>query len=303
MKLIICGNGFDLHHNIPTGYNNYKDYLEKHFPKFLKGFERFEFFAPIGSLWSDVEGALSIDYEELMDSVQTSYPDAMEDGDSKWGRMAIDVELITEPLNGFTGIKFAQWLNTIDIRDCLLDPNLHLSKEDLYLTFNYTDTLQKVYKIPEDHILHIHGKLTNINNCSEETVRAEIQFGSSEISAEKVEREIGKLYERQEFFGASTQVALDVLTEFVKTITKDLQKNYSKLKGFIKQKPISEIVIMGHSMAGTDVAYYKDIIVPKYRNKRWTFMHYDDPNRTDNLAQIESFIKEFKLDKTSIVDW
>ena len=39
MKLIICGNGFDLHHGFKTGYHHYKNFLEVHYPQAIRDFE------------------------------------------------------------------------------------------------------------------------------------------------------------------------------------------------------------------------------------------------------------------------
>lgn len=33
-----------------------------------------------------------------------------------------------------------------------------IDEQDLFLTFNYTDTLEKIYKVSKDRICYIHGK-------------------------------------------------------------------------------------------------------------------------------------------------
>ena len=43
MKLIICGNGFDLHHGFKTGYHHYKNFLEVHYPQAIRDFEDFPY--------------------------------------------------------------------------------------------------------------------------------------------------------------------------------------------------------------------------------------------------------------------
>ena len=67
MKLYICGNGFDRHHNLPTGYSDYKNYLSEHHPTLLRDYNSFPYLTEtaISDRWTDVEAALCIDYDEF----------------------------------------------------------------------------------------------------------------------------------------------------------------------------------------------------------------------------------------------
>ena len=56
-------------------------------------------------------------------------------------------------LNGF-----AKWAKSIEISHHKV---ISLNPNSIFLTFNYTDTLEELYAIPENQILHIHG-LTSI---------------------------------------------------------------------------------------------------------------------------------------------
>lgn len=51
--------------------------------------------------------------------------------------------------------EFRNWVDSININDA--EKVLDLPMECRYLTFNYTETLERVYSIPESNILHIHG--------------------------------------------------------------------------------------------------------------------------------------------------
>ena len=43
MKLIICGNGLDLHHKLKTSYSSYKDFLKQNYGRAVTDFERFPY--------------------------------------------------------------------------------------------------------------------------------------------------------------------------------------------------------------------------------------------------------------------
>jgi hypothetical protein len=51
--------------------------------------------------------------------------------------------------------EFKNWVDSIDITNIKKIRDLPLDSK--YLTFNYTETLEKVYAIPKSNILHIHG--------------------------------------------------------------------------------------------------------------------------------------------------
>lgn len=304
MKLIICGNGFDLHHKLKTGYNDYKEFLEKYYSDVLSGYESFQYLNLENNRWSDVEKSLAIEYEDLMEDAMDSYPSAFEDGDSKWGVMQIDVEMLTSFINKFTGKCFAKWLNSVNIQSANPDKNLNLTNEDLYINYNYTNTLQLLYKISERNILHIHGKLSEVDDGCNPSVRKKIQFGAVGINSESVKEELTNKYKEMDFFGVSVEPAIREVCGFIEKSTKKLATNYPKLKAFLKDKEINEIIVMGHSLNGADIAYYKDILVPNYKNLRWTFMRYiDAKTKKDNMKEIESFIQDFGLPDTKIVEW
>lgn len=302
MKLIICGNGFDLHHNLQTSYGAYKEFLTAYYDDVLSGYENFPYLSVYDNRWSDVESALGIDYEDFMEDAMGSYPSALEDGDSKWGTMQIDVELLTSFIHKFTGECFAQWLNSVNILSA--KPELNLLKKDLYINFNYTDTLQLLYQIPDNNILHIHGKLSKVDDGCNPSVRKEIQFGAVDINSEKAKEKLTNKYKEMDFFGVSVEPAIREICSFIDKSTKELDKNYPKLKAFLNNKEISEIVIMGHTLNGADSAYYKDILVPRYKDLKWTFMRYiNEEKKIDNIKEIKDFIAEFELQYTEIIVW
>ena len=73
MKLIICGNGFDLHHGFKTGYHHYKNFLEVHYPQAIRDFEDFPYInLSVSNKWSDLESSLSLDYDDCLIENSTS---------------------------------------------------------------------------------------------------------------------------------------------------------------------------------------------------------------------------------------
>lgn len=72
-NLFIIGNGFDRAHNLETGYEHFRKYLNENDQYFLESFENMYEYSPItwegklkDVLWRDLEGNLSSFDEEIM---------------------------------------------------------------------------------------------------------------------------------------------------------------------------------------------------------------------------------------------
>lgn len=311
MKLIICGNGFDLHHGFKTGYYNYRNFLMEHYPDSCDSFEEFPYINLSGSdKWSDLEQSLTIGYEECIENaVDEWYPDLNDDSDSRWHGIEIDLEEQTKFIFDFTGRYFFQWFADTDFSDP--QELMNLDANDCYLTFNYTNTLEKVYNIKPENIMHIHGQIDfedesgelarNITDSTTGNVEATegIQFGSVENNDETIKGEMERKYGQDDFYGASIEPGVYNIIEFCKVASKNLEMNYDALKNFINNKDIEKVVVMGHSLIGVDCPYYADIIIPKFKDCRWLFYwHFD----SDKQA-VEIFIDRFSITNFSLVAW
>jgi len=326
MKLYICGNGFDLHHGYRTGYRDYRDFILKQHSHAFKAFEDFQYLdLSISDKWSDLEQSLTINYEECIDdAINEYYPDLNNDSDSRWYGIDIDLEEQTKFIFDFTGRYFLEWLANIDFSDP--KSKIHLNGSDYYITFNYTSTLEQVYKIASDNIFHIHGHvdLLNIRDMfdwftpsfttieeaeiaeqvrvdliNNDTVRRQIQFGSVGNNIEVIKKEMEEKYGYNDFYTVSIEPGIKHIIEFCDSASKDLEKNYAPLKSFINSKDINEVIVMGHSIMGVDFPYYSDVIVPALRSRRWDFYWHSK----DERDKIKLFIKQFSLKNFALIEW
>lgn len=328
MKLYICGNGFDQHHGLPTSYKKYKEYLKKNYPYVYCGYNNFPYLSESLNTdkWSDIEYALRIDYDEFFNqSVNELYPDMNDDSDSRWDNIDIDIENLTKFINDFTGKAFIEWISIAEKVPAVAD--LDLDNESLYINFNYTNTLQRLYNISEKSILHIHGSLRNIDfndilgydvlpsflsveeaevlgakvksdEWNNDCIRNEIQFGATGITTEQVRRDLSKQYENDDFYSVSIEPAIDKLIDFVEKSTKNPKKNFDALIDFIEEKEIDEVIVMGVSLGEADDIYYSIILVPKLKNIKWVFMLYGE-----NPDHIYDFINKHALPNVDIRKW
>lgn len=184
-KLFIIGNGFDLAHGLPTAYDCFHSYLQEAYPDANEeytgvpwasmgrhGEEVYDKNDVVGYLmclmsrtanenWSDFEEALGcLDFSyDLFDP--SEFTDR--DGEPDYAHTVYNNEDQASQLAGCVPQildLFSEWAETIDVTGAspiaefrrLIDPS-----HDLFLNFNYTHTLEKLYGI--HNVCHIHGTL------------------------------------------------------------------------------------------------------------------------------------------------
>ena len=309
MRLIICGNGFDIHHNLKTRYSDYRKYLEEHASRVLKDFETFQWLNSSckGNLWSDLEKTLALDFHNMIDIYKQYYCEKNGNDEYK-----VDFAEWTRFIYSFTGEEFYKWISSIE-KDAVKDPNLEgLFNDSVCITFNYTDTIECLYNVSQESVLHIHGSLSNIRDdeCFDENIllpfssveeaeiaekpiiecdkwnsdviRSEIQFGAP-LSKED---EVHDIFESV----PNESIRRDFKVIVEKT-TKKLYNNIDKLCAFLRDKKIDEVIILGSSLSGADEMYYSLCLIPMYKDSKWIAYVYSEEDRCEK----ENFFNKYGL--------
>lgn len=152
----IIGNEFDRAHGMPTGYVDFKRWLIDN--------NRFDVIHELQSaypiqkeddflLWCDFEKALG-EYD-LDTVINWSWENLYLTVDS-WGNQLFNGNFIDTQLPDIIDEAFTKWVRSIQIPTKTKYDSI--DKSSIYLTFNYTDTIEQLYQIPEQHVLHIHGR-------------------------------------------------------------------------------------------------------------------------------------------------
>ena len=150
MQLCIIGNGFDLHHGIPSSYWNYREYLLSQNQYLAGRFERTDYlraaeFSDISSKWSDLEKALRIDYESAFnDTVPYYYPDLNSEKTPGWEDIDIEIKNKLEFIKNFTKYDFYRWISEVNGYVYCVHPSqmINIDINAKFITFNYTETLE-----------------------------------------------------------------------------------------------------------------------------------------------------------------
>lgn len=294
-KLFIIGNGFDLAHNLPTRFDpNFKNIARKYEQDgFWDLYQSRE-----NEIWSDFENLLGYpDFNSLEDIFNSYEPDYLSDRESDRDSIIYQVEL-----NGnlHTALcEFAEQaensLQNTQANDQIVQV---LDSKGYYINFNYTHTLEEIYNISSEQILHIHGEVGENNlklgypkgNFHPEKysydVRGKGTGAYAEFDIEDFINRIEDYYVRNAY-----EDLLDKCRSFYKEIRIDLLEEFLNEN----QCKIEEIIVYGHSCA-IDFDYF-GYLNSRYLNAYWKF-YVKDKNQESNVQYL---MEEYDIKDAAII--
>lgn len=276
MKLFIIGNGFDRGHELNTSYWDFRNYLNNMYPEFLHSFESHYNIYPSSSeeahkklLWNELEKNLANIDEEVIIEDALQMDMALESGD-----VGIEDTLYEYFMDEYKYIEqlaryLKQWVRTIKIRDVEPRTSLISSFEDaLYITFNYTAVLECAYHISEGKIIHIHGSLRK-HECDP-------VLGHGNI--ERLEQINEKLKNAERMYDEKEISICRVVKDYYERTYKDVSRYMHRLLRLINES-IDQIYIIGHSVAGVDLPYFRNIDYFTQHQAMWNVYYFSEDER------------------------
>lgn len=300
-KLYIIGNGFDLAHDLPTSYTDFYDWLRgtnyqvdntKDYSEFVSQMDEIFVHANNGEpieWWSDFENALgNLQIDAYIESIAKEYND--DDPGTLSEQVYAHVDYIAKPW-GLDEIqaKFTEWVKNIpvyeDVEPCFTAEDI--DKDGLFLTFNYTDTLEKIYGVNPENILHIHGQASDPD--AKIVVGHITQYDS---------RNYAKTEEK--LFGVDADIfplLVDTMNGLKKPVEEILMNNHDWFDNLAKQN-ITEIHLYGLSFGEIDDDYF-NIIHELLPNANWIFAVHAPSERAEkrSVMRINNFIERIGIAK------
>lgn len=303
-RLYIIGNGFDLHHGLPTSYWCYKEYLKITEPEFVDRFDDFIKRYVIPNVvdvvvdiekWSELESytkfIYGFDVEEILEEALASAEDDM-DRASYWHDIQYMSDKYSEWINGIR-TSFFEWIKTIKYSPNMKDKDLPIDKNAMYLNFNYTNTLEVLYEVPHENILHIHGNLSE-----------DIIFGNNEVPEAVIESSLLEINTHEDAdwrISEASEILNSVLNQ-TKLYYKDTLTQINKNKRFFEQiKECEGIIIMGFGFGDEDDDYM-DEIANQVRNLKRIKVYYHEDKDIENFK--EKLLEKIKVQTyTEYIKW
>lgn len=250
MKLYIIGNGFDLAHGLKTTYKDYKTFIKERISSNYKWECVLNFYPDDYDFWSDIEYYVCNFNLDLYFSLKRIYSFGLLD------------ELYRQVRS-----SFEKFILIAESKMLLTKPVFSLDKNAFFITFNYTTTLEQLYKIPHDRIIYLHNDIAgpaldilyNIPN------HQPCVIGHSSIPANYFHYSDIRLKTDNEYL------------DFVKNTTKDCENiiKKRKLDEFLSNNKdkIDEVIFYGFSFSITDKPYI-DLIFKELKNPQIVYKVY-----------------------------
>lgn len=267
-RLYIIGNGFDRFHGIPSGYDQFGNYVRRADRQLADLADDFLPAPPDETLWSRFEENLAyMDSDQLVD-VASDF--LMSPGDDNWRDSAnhdyqFEIEQTVGSLSSGLKAHFHDWLGTLIIPTAAdyQGARVSLAPEARYLSFNYTPTLTQLYAIPESRILNIHGK---VGAALKDIV---LGHGRSPVATAASPDDAGEDFRILE----GRRIVEDYFRKTFKPARQILERN----KAFFDQLvDVNEIYVLGHALSEVDTVYLQ-AIADAAPNADWRVSYYETP--------------------------
>jgi len=245
--LYIIGNGFDLYHEIPSSYWDFGQYLKA---KDSQTYDFIDQFIGIDdTFWNELESRLA----------------------------NLDSDHLLEDMSGFLPSYAIPAASNLNVNA------LPLAAQARYLSFNYTDTLQKTYGIPNKNIVHIHGVAVEPNSNL-------ILGHGYELPNKDPYRYESNPEDADIRVIEAISIVDDYFEETFKNTDVTIRLHDAFFKGLID---ISHIYVLGHSLEAVDGPYFERILnCIDVTNVSWTITYYNDE------ASMRAKASELNIDLT-----
>jgi hypothetical protein len=268
--LYVIGNGFDLWHGLPTSYRHFyafaKDTLDE--------LEEHYLFDPNDDIpWYDFENALGTFNADGFYNYHNEIDVQAEDFRPSFA-FALEDDLAEESERHVTTIKdaFIEWIDQVNERQAA--PLMTFDDDAFFITFNYTSTLQVVYGIEHNKILHIHG-------CY--ATNDELIFGHDTNCVAVPETDDNGDSNRTMFSDAegAAEYPLHAFKKPVDEILKKGNDYFNALSG------VATVVVIGHSLNKIDLPYFRRI-ADAAKGARWEVSYYSDNEKESHIKALMS---------------
>lgn len=304
MRLNIMGNGFDLYHGLPCSYYYFGCYLiSNHEDFYEKLADMYGFVAKkVVSVYPDLEFKWGVEdvfwgeFEKHLGDVDSSWVEnTLQDDLGLENDDPVDLDLAEYENSEQIKQMFSEWVyETLDkaenfeIVDRILkhtDAELQFDGEECFINFNYTHTLEKIYNIEEDRILHIHGEcLTGefddlvIGHCNDERIK---------MVAKQLEEYEENDYDQET---RNRKNEYSCILANLKDLRKNVAQNILTCNYFLERsKKVTEVCVYGLSFGEVDIPYMKNIR-NKYPNAKWKVSYYSLGEKKEKAEILQTIL-------------
>lgn len=300
--LYIIGNGFDLHHEIPSNYKNFREWLNGYkntvgnYPFKAVVMRLDDIYGADDVWWWNFENSLGkFDFHRYIDELKTErYPDIASDDFRDRDRFVMPDSAQYELSSLYNEMRkaFHEWVKNLPQGKG--SKKIHMETQNaFFINFNYTETLQRLYNVSENEIYHIHGKAGR-----DEPLILGHGRSYKDLEQETTDNppiSITDPNEIQAWYDAHYDPILDETTKCVLDQVAAQRKDVNSIlhsapcrQALNQIKNVSDIHIYGLSFSPVDLPYLKTIVANvNILKTRWEISYFsdDDKQRADTFLQ------------------
>lgn len=319
-NLYIIGNGFDLYHKLDTKYQSFAKYLSNKNPEIYEQLNLYFGLPDIVNstvtdeeyaLWSKFEEALAnLDYELVLDENSDLIANLNDPNfkSSDWHSYEFEMERFVKSLTEELKKEFRDFILNVNYFINIDNIKIKIEKNSIFLSFNYTETLEKLYDIKEKNILYIHKKAI-INELDiilghgtdPKTFKEKKELPPKGLSSKEIMNwEERKSNEYDYSYESAKQSILNYYTESFKNTKSIIEEN---LAFYNSLNNIKEVFILGHSISQVDINYFEKLKNSLPISSKWVVTYYSDTEKENHLTTLIDLgipiekIKQIKLEE------
>ena len=307
-NLYIIGNGFDQHHGAQCGFEDFMKWVKKNDESLFTGLTQVYNDAEDNKWWKDFENSLALlNISYYANKKGNLYdPEYIKEGSIKEKTEYASQKVIEE----FDKIKeslrqdFQVWLSEV-YENCTKDKKIRFPSEgSIFLTFNYTKTLEDIYKIDAKRVYHIHGVIDD-----KESMIVGHGLGEEELNdmLKSQELRIGEVWNKklnrmtrlQKVTPKHKELAALSSLESIVSLKKDVEGCIEKNQQFFNEIfDVERIYVFGFSFSSIDMPYLEKIIRRTKPKTHWVISWYSQEDK----RRIMDFIIRHDIQNITLIN-
>lgn len=279
-NLYIIGNGFDLHHDIPSRYADFLNWLRNNKKAAYNKIVDLYNDADENEWWNEFETNLG--YFEIREKIENISFVCQPDEDDFEKMRVIDTTVgAWEAENEIGGVinaikdTFHEWVDSLPQASINNKVNIDV-KDSFFITFNYTLTLECLYEIERDKILHIHGSLNDDeyilgHGRTHEYIKREAEKYVDPYDGKQDLSEYGFYTIDDEITENTKNAVINQIMSIAKPVKETIDKHTKLFENFSK---VENVFIYGLSFSDVDKPYLENILSSVSQNAKYIISYY-----------------------------
>ena len=307
-NLYIIGNGFDQHHGVRCGFEDFMKWVKENDESLFTDLTQVYNDAEDNKWWKDFENSLArLNISYYANIIGNLYdPEYIKEGTIEEKTEYASQKVIEE----FDKIKeslrndFQKWLADV-YENCPKDKKIQFPSEgNIFLTFNYTKTLEDIYKIDAKHIYHIHGVIDDKDSMvvghglGEEELNDMLK--SQELRIGEVWNEkLNRMTRLQIVTPKHKELAALSSLESIVSLKKDVEGCIEKNQQFFNEIfDVERIYVFGFSFSSIDMPYLEKIIRRTKPETHWVISWYSQEDK----RRIMDFVIRYDIQNITMIN-